>query len=126
MTPAAALTFAIFSVIGALFQLALACGAPWGSLAMGGLFPGSFPPVMRLLALVQMGVLAGFAVIVLSAAGVILTEWHAISRDAIWIVVAFCVLSVIANLATRSKWERRIWAPVAVILAFCSSVVALS
>lgn len=125
MTTVAALTFTVFAAIGALFQLALACGVPWGSLAMGGRFPGKFPPVMRLLAFVQMGILAGFALIVLSAANVILLEWSAISRSAIWIVVTFCMLSVIANLATPSKWERRIWAPVAVILVVSVMAVAL-
>lgn len=32
------------------FQLALALGAPWGEYAMGGRYPGRFPPGLRLAA----------------------------------------------------------------------------
>lgn len=36
----------IFSalIVVAAFQLALALGAPWGEMAMGGKFTGRFPP----------------------------------------------------------------------------------
>ncbi|HZA52268.1 MAG TPA: hypothetical protein VE549_16095 [Myxococcaceae bacterium] len=38
----------------------------------------------------------------------------------------FSALSLLANLATPSRWERRIWAPVAFGLLICSVVVALA
>jgi len=36
-----------------LFQLALALGAPWGAMAMGGKFPVRLPSTMRIAALAQ-------------------------------------------------------------------------
>lgn len=126
MIATAAYTFAALIAFAALFQLALALGAPWGSLAMGGRFPGILPLGLRLIALVQMGILGALAAIVLARAGIALPEWRAFSQNTIWIVVAFCAVSVIANLATPSKWERIIWAPVAIGLLACSVMVALN
>ena len=42
--PAAALLYAAISVGVVAFQIALAAGAPWGAYAVGGAFPGQFPP----------------------------------------------------------------------------------
>ncbi|GAB4150889.1 MAG: hypothetical protein Fur0021_14080 [Candidatus Promineifilaceae bacterium] len=119
-----AFTFAI--VISVLFQIALALGAPWGHLAMGGRFPGKFPPAMRAAALVQAVVLVLLAVIVTIKARLILASFYTVSETAIWIVVAVSLLSLIMNLVTPSRGERILWAPVALVLALSSLVVALS
>jgi len=42
----AALLFTTVSAGVIVFQVALASGAPWGAYAMGGAFPGQFPPVL--------------------------------------------------------------------------------
>lgn len=107
------------------FQVALAAGAPWGAYAMGGAFPGQFPPSMRVGAVVQALILAGFAGVVLSRAGVALPSWSKASRWLIWVVVAFSVLSLILNLITPSAGERAIWAPVAFVMLASSLGVAL-
>lgn len=109
-----------------LFQLALAAGAPWGSLAMGGRFPGRFPPAMRVAAVVQVVLYVLMAAIIVSRAGVALPEWREVSRVAVWVVVALMAAAVAMNVITPSKWERRIWAPVALALFACGLVVALS
>lgn len=122
----AAYIFVFFSTIAALFQLALAAGMPWGELAMGGKFPGQFPPAMRFVCLIQIVVLMILSLTVFTRAGIIWPEGLSISRYIIWGVVVFTVLSVIANLATPSKWERIIWAPVTIVLMICTVVVAVS
>ncbi|MFZ2999852.1 MAG: hypothetical protein WA071_05965 [Undibacterium umbellatum] len=109
-----------------LFQLALACGAPWGSIAMGGKYPGRFPNHMRIAALLQSLLLVLIGVIIFTRAGIILSAYLDWSRMAIWGVVAYSLVGSILNLITPSKWERRIWAPVVLALLACSSVVALS
>ncbi len=78
MTPAliAALVFLALQLVLALFQLALAAGAPWGSLAMGGRFRGRFPPAMRVAALVQVLVYILMAAMIASRAGLLLPEWR--------------------------------------------------
>ena len=49
----AALIFALMTALAVSFQIALALGAPWGHLAMGGRYPGQFPKPMRVAALAQ-------------------------------------------------------------------------
>ena len=122
----AAYVFAAITVISVLFQIALALGAPWGHLAMGGRFPGKFPPAIRVVALVQASVLALLAVIVAIRARLILADFYSVSETAIWIVVAVSLLSLIMNLVTPSRGERDLWAPVAFVMALSSLVVALS
>jgi hypothetical protein len=121
----AAYLFTILIIIVALFQLALALGAPWGEMAMGGKFPGQFPPPMRVAAVVQMLVLIFLALIVLTAAGLILPQFAALADMAIWGVVLFCLVSAVMNTITPSKKERMLWAPVTYLLLASSLVVAL-
>ncbi len=108
------------------FQLALALGAPWGSYAMGGAFPGRFPMRMRIAAVVQAALLALTVPIVLSRAGLVLPTWSEAAGWLIWVVVTVAVVSLILNLITPSAGERRIWVPVAVVMLASSLVVALT
>ena len=121
-----ALAFSALISLAVLFQLALAAGAPWGVAAMGGKFPGRLPVPMRAAAVVQAAILLALAGVVLVRSGVLASPWYPVSTRAIWFVVAFSALSAVLNVATRSRWERRIWAPVTVALLVCSLGVALS
>jgi hypothetical protein len=121
----AATIFGILIGVVILFQLALAAGMPWGHLAMGGRYPGIFPPAMRLAALVQIGILALMILIVLTKAQMIFPGWYTVSEKAIWVVVAVSAISLVLNVITPSKWERILWAPVALLMTVCSIVVAL-
>ena len=123
--PAAALLYTSVSAGAIAFQIALAAGIPWGAYAMGGAFPGQFPPALRIAALVQAVLLAGMAVVVMVQAGLIRTGWSRVSRWLIWIVVAVAALSLVLNLITPSAGERVIWAPVALTLLISSAVVAI-
>ncbi len=118
--------YAAFTAIVVVFQLALAAGAPFGQVAMGGRYPGRFPTQLRTGALVQAALLSFLALIVLSRAGVGFPVLDPVSGWMVWIAVAISLLSLILNLITRSKWERRLWAPVALVLVVCSLLVALS
>lgn len=118
--------FGIFIAVVAIFQLALAVGAPWGSFAMAGKFPGRFPPLMRFIAFVQSFVLIFLGMIVWTRAGMIFPQWHFASEKFIWGVVVFCGIAFAMNLITPVKWERIIWAPVAAILLISSTIVAMS
>lgn len=120
----AALIFAGLTALVCLFQLALAMGAPWGEYAMGGAFPGVYPPIMRVSALVQIVLLALVALVVLSRAGVLLPSWAKASRWLMWIIAAFTGVGVVLNLITPSGGERLIWAPVAVVLFLSALRVA--
>jgi hypothetical protein len=108
----------------AAFQLALALGAPWGSLAMGGKFPGRYPPVMRGVCLLLIALYAGMTWMLAIRAGLVLPAWYEVSKVLTWAIVVLMVLGVAMNLATPSKWERRIWAPVAGVLMASSLYIA--
>jgi hypothetical protein len=122
----AAILYSVVSLGLVAFQIALAAGAPWGAYAMGGAFPGQFPPVLRVGALVQSALLIGLALIVLARAGLILPGWRRVSRWLIWFVVGLSALSLFLNLITPSSGERAIWAPTALVLLLSSAVVAFS
>jgi len=122
----ASYVFCVFTAVVGIFQMALALGAPWGEMAMGGKYPGRFPPKMRIAALVQLLLLIFIALIVLVRAGIFFEQLFEISKTAIWFVVVFCVVSAILNVITPSKKERTLWAPVAMIMVICASIVARS
>jgi len=122
---AAAWVFAALIGVLLLFQLGLAAGMPWGAVAMGGRFPGRFPPAMRIAALVQILIYGVMAAVVFARAGVALPEAAGVARMAIWAVVALMAVALVMNLITPSRWERRIWAPVALVLLLASVRVAL-
>jgi hypothetical protein len=120
----AAYLYAIITLAIVAFQIALAAGAPWGAYAMGGAFPGQFPPAMRVGAVVQAALLVFFALAVLARAGIIHPAWQRASGWLAWVVVAFSALSLVLNLITPSAGERAIWAPVALIMLVSSGMVA--
>jgi hypothetical protein len=122
---AAALVFvlATFGVVG--FQCALALGAPWGRLAMGGRFPGRLPGPMRAAAVVQALVLILAGGVVLARAGLAFHPWAAGAPTLILAVVGLSAVSLLLNLITPSREERRLWAPVAAVMLASSLVVAL-
>jgi hypothetical protein len=122
----AARIYAVVSFGVIAFQIALALGAPWGAYAMGGAFPGQFPPELRVAAVVQAVILAGLVLVVLARAGITLPKWSRTSRWLVWVVVAFSALSLVLNLITPSARERAIWAPVALIMLISSVIVAVS
>lgn len=126
MKRVAAFIYAIVSTGVVAFQIALALGAPWGAFAMGGAFPGQFPPALRIAALVQATLLGGMVFVVLARAGLFLPGWARVSRWLVWLVVAFAALSFFLNLITPSASERAIWAPTALLLLLSSAVVAFS
>ena len=122
----AAVAYSIATTIVVVFQFALALGAPWGRFAMGGAFPGRFPTGMRFAAAAQGLLLLASVGVVLSRAGVALPRWEAASSWLIWVVVAFSALSTLLNLITPSPAERRLWAPVAIVMFVASLTVALN
>ena len=123
MATIAAAIFVLAATGAVVFQLALALGAPWGEYAMGGRFPGRFPPEVRVAAVIQGAVIAVLAVIVATRAGFLASPLD--PPWLIWVVVAFSAISLVVNAISRSAGERRLWVPVAVVLLLSSLVVAL-
>ncbi len=120
----AAKIFVVLSAVVVGFQLAVAAGAPWGALTMGGAFPGRLPPRMRAAAVASAVLWLAFAAVIAARAGLALPRWRGASRRLSWVVVAVTLAGVALNAATPSPWERVLWLPVTLALAACALVVA--
>jgi len=106
------------------FQLALIGGAPWGSLTQGGGSSGALSAPARAVAAVSAVLLVGMILIVRARAGLLATPWASRLARSVWFVVAYCALGVIANAATPSATERRLWLPVVLVMLLTSLRVA--
>lgn len=124
MVVVAAWMYAVLALVAAVFQLGLATGRPWGHLALGGRYPGSWPIWLRGAAVFQAAVLVSMALVVLTVAGV--GQLAPFATQLRWVVVAISAPSFLMNLFTPSRGERRLWAPVTGIMLVASVVVALS
>lgn len=124
MSACAALVFTVLAAGVGAFQLALLFGAPWGELTLGGRWVGRLPPRVRLLPLVSLVVLAGLVAVVLARAGWALAGLNEQVDWLVWLVVAYCALGCLANAATPSQRERRLWLPVVIAMLISSLVVA--
>jgi hypothetical protein len=123
---AAALLFATVTAGVVAFQIALACGAPWGDFAMGGVSPGVLPPALRAAAIVQAALLAAMVLVVLARAGIAVPSGLRWSARLIWVVVAFTALSTVLNAITPSDDERIVWLHVAIVMLISSVIVAFA
>jgi hypothetical protein len=121
-----AIFFALLTALAVAFQLALACGAPWGEFTLGGKYRGQLPGAVRIVPIVSALLLAGFALIVLARAGLAFGDLMAASRWSVWIVVAYCLVGCVANFFTPSRRERLLWFPIVVLMFASSTIVAMS
>lgn len=122
----AAFAFAGLLTLAAIFQLALALGAPWGAFAYGGQKKGALPGGFRVASVGAIVAYAVIAVIGFDRAGVIDVIPDAVSQVGIWVAFAFFALGVIMNGISRSKPERYTMTPVVLVLAVLALIIALS
>jgi hypothetical protein len=122
----AANIFIVLSIVIAIFQLALALGAPLGEYTMGGKFPGKLPNKMRAAALVQILILLFFVFIVTSKAGIAFEQYYGFGRIGIWFIVAFFIFGSIVNLSSPSKKEKLVMGPANIIAVISTFLVALN
>lgn len=102
----------------AVFQFALALGAPWGAVTQGGSNAGTLPTSGRALAVVSMALLLVMAGAILARVddGPLRRLPRRIVTALAWFTTVYSGLSVVLNVATPSTRERALWAPVAVVL----------
>ncbi len=118
----AAIIFAALCALVVAFQFALILGAPWGYLTQGGSIPGALPPARRVAAAASICLMTALAAAILGRGGfdLGLPGWSA------WAAFGISLLSLALNMATPSRAERRLWAPVAALLAITSGIVVLA
>ena len=122
----AAFVFCAITAALAVFQLALALGAPFGAFAWGGQVD-VLPTSLRVSSLIAIGLYAVFAVFVLDRAGVIaVLPGRRTARIGTWILVAYLILGTAMNVLSQSAPERLTMTPVSLLLAILAAVVALA
>jgi hypothetical protein len=107
----------------ALFQVALACGAPLGRYAWGGRHR-VLPRGLRIGSLAAIAIYAVIAAVVLDRAGLIEVLPESASRTAAWVVFAYLVSATGLNAISRSRRERYAMTPVSAALALLCLVIA--
>ncbi len=114
----------------ALFQVALALGAPWGSFAYGGRAvadDGTLAPTYRLSSVFAAALLVLFAVVILLRGGAIGTSGDsALVMVMSWVTVAFMAVNTATNLVGKHWVERYLFGGVTVVLVALCSIVALA
>ncbi|WP_262851300.1 hypothetical protein [Mumia quercus] len=121
---AAWIVVAVLALLAA-FQLALACGAPWGAFAWGGQ-ARVLPASLRVGSALSIVLYAAFAVVVLDRSGEIDALADGVASVGAWVVFVFAVLSVVVNALSRSRPERYTMTPTCVVLAVATFFVATS
>ena len=109
-----------FLAVVALFQLALAFGAPFGRAAWGGRNEGTLPGGLRIAsAMAGLFLYPAVIAVVLSASGLTDTDLVPGRGDVLmWVLTVLFGVGGVANGASRSPLERW-WAPVSLTVAAC-------
>ncbi|MER3388055.1 MAG: hypothetical protein RIA38_05240 [Microcella pacifica] len=111
----------------AVFQLALAAGAPLGRYAWAGQHDGALPARLRIGSAVSIVIYALIAVVALERAGVIdLIPGEVVETVAMWVIAVYFALGIVMNGISRSKPERYTMTPVVIVLTAASVILALS
>ncbi|MGH3705139.1 MAG: hypothetical protein ACRDT9_10960 [Agromyces sp.] len=121
--PAAIVLCVILAAL-AVFQLALALGAPLGRFAWGGRHR-VLPARLRIGSAVAIVIYAIIAVLALDRAGIIDVVSDVVSTVGMWVVFGYFVLGIPMNAISRSKPERYTMTPVVTVLAVLSLLIAL-
>lgn len=108
----------------AVFQALLIAGRPLGRFAWGGQH-AVLPAGYRVGSAVSIALYAGFAVLILQAAGSVSPLPGGFVQVAIWVLTGYFVLGIGMNAISRSRPERLLMTPVAAVLAAACLVLAL-
>lgn len=108
----------------AVFQLALALGAPLGRFAWGGQHR-VLPARLRVGSAVSILVYALIVLVAWDRVGAIDLFGEPISEIAMWVIFAYFVLGILMNAISKSRPERYTMVPVSIILAVLSFFIAM-
>jgi len=115
----------ILLAILAIGQLALAAGAPLGRFAWGGRHD-VLPRNLRIGSVVAVLIYVVFALFLLSKAGLVSIIGEPLLTIGMWVIVIYLALNSVLNLLSRSKFERSVMTPVALVMGAVFLVVTLT
>jgi hypothetical protein len=111
-----------------LFQIGLMVKKPWGEWTMGGYIKGVLPTKLRFAAFLSFLILVFFSLVVINKVGLFGANFNFLDWSKLWskfLIIGFNVLAVIANSATRSLKERKLWQPITILMLLCSLALFL-
>jgi len=109
----------------AVFQVALAAGAPLGRFAWGGRHD-VLPRNLRIGSVVAVLIYAVFALFLLSKAGLVSIIGEPLLTIGMWVLVIYLGLASVLNLFSRSKSERLLMTPVTLVIGAMFLMVTLT
>ena len=122
--PAAAIALIVLLGLLALFQLALALGAPLGRFAWGGAHR-VLPVRLRMGSLIAIVIYAVIALLALDRAGLVDLVPEPVAVVGTWVAFAYFLIGIPLNAISRSRAERLTMTPLVAVLALLSLLVAL-
>jgi len=109
-----------------VFQLLLVFGLPLGYMAWGGKYK-RLPPILRLGSLLSAALLLFGILCVLERAGIVyVLNWPSGVSIVAWLLTILFGLSTLANYKSKSKMERVVMTPLALLLCCLCFIVALT
>lgn len=117
-----AILFTLLSLIVVTFQVLLVFKMPWGEYTMCGFHPGVLPKQYRIAALIQSFLILFNALVILNHSELLTFLSKSFTNFWMWVIMVMMGLSSIMNLITKSQKERRLWAPITLII-FISSII---
>ena len=126
MVTTAAVAACVILAALAVFQVALALGAPIGRFAWGGQHD-VLPRHLRIGSALSVVVYGVIGAILLARAGMIVAGLDDLAvQISAWVVTAYFALGILMNAISRSRPERLVMTPTCLVLAVLSGVVAAS
>ncbi|WP_396667144.1 hypothetical protein [Microbacterium sp. R86528] len=119
-----ALALTVILLLLAIFQLALALGAPLGRFAWGGQHR-VLPPRLRVGSVIAIVIYGVIDLIAWDRVGAVDLFPELFSEIAMWVVFAYFALGVVMNAISRSKPERYTMVPITLVLAVLSLFIAM-
>ena len=113
----------LFSIMS-VFQFLLVLGLPLGHLAYGGKYK-ELSTGLRIMSVVAIGIFIFSTVIILDHINLINVFNPIFSLVVVWILAGYSTLGILMNLASKSKLEKIIMTPIALIIAVCLYLVAI-
>ncbi len=109
------------------FQILLALGFPLGQASWGGKYTGKLPPRLRIASLFSAGIFVIASLFVLERADMFsVFNSPNVVTVGVWVLAGFSALSALGNFVSKSKWEKRIMAPIALTLSLLCIIVAIT
>ncbi|SDN38431.1 hypothetical protein [Bacillus sp. OK048] len=122
---AASIIVAVVSVVIAVFQILLFLGLPLADYSWGGKYQGVLPMKMRIMSLPAALLLLFFGFIFLMHTKVITVGFDFPTNIFVWTITIFMGLNTLGNIASKSKKEKMVMAPLSGITFLACLLVLL-